>query len=561
MRRIACLVIPALLAACTRAPAIAPADRVLLGGDVRTMEPAQPRAAAVAMRAGKLVYVGDVAGAQAFIGPDTEVLRLHGETVLPGLIDTHLHSLEGALSASGCNLHGQLLSLAMAAPLIRDCARTLPASAWLLVNEFNGANLVADRHALDRIVPDRPLLLWGADGHTAWANSAALHAAGVTRETPDPADGRIDRDAHGAPSGFLVDAAVGLVLDRIPAASARQRQHALRATLPLLHAAGITSYLEANTNADAVATFVALAQRQQLSARVTLALGSEGVASDAEFARLDALRHQAEAAGLRADVIKLFVDGVVEYPTQSAALLAPYLDRRGQATTNRGRLYIEADALRTFVLRAAKEDYGVHIHAIGDHAVRTGLDAFAAARAAGSRQRYSLAHVQFVAPADLARFGQLDVLASLQLFWASPDNYSIEASLPYLGRDRHAGMYPARSLAAHGASIAGGSDWNVSTFDPFAAMAVAVARINPEQPERGVLGAHERVSLPLMLQAYTRNAARLLGREAEIGSLRAGKAADLIVLDRTLADTSPAAHIAATKVTLTVIGGRTVFRR
>jgi predicted amidohydrolase YtcJ len=248
-------------------------------------------------------------------------------------------------------------------------------------------------------------------------------------------------------------------------------------------------------------------------------------------------------------MIKLFNDGIMEFPTQTAAMLGPYLDAKGKPTKNLGPLYHEIGPLTEFVRRADAEGFSVHIHAIGDRAVRVALDAFAEARAHGSKRRYSVAHLELVDPADIPRFRQLDVIASFQLQWAQPDNYSVDAVLPYIGPERQARLYPAGSFVAAGAPIAGGSDWNVSTFNPFEAMAVAASRTNPEQPERGMLGGSEqKVALRDMLVAYTVNAARMMGREQEVGSLEVGKAADVIVLDRHLYDSSPAADIRATKV-------------
>jgi predicted amidohydrolase YtcJ len=198
------------------------------------------------------------------------------------------------------------------------------------------------------------------------------------------------------------------------------------------------------------------------------------------------------------------------------------------------------------------------VHAIGDAAVRETLDAVEAARAAGSKQLYSIAHLQSIDPADLPRFAQLGVIASFQLFWALPDNYSVDALLPYIGADRQQRIYPARSVLAAGGTVAGGSDWDVTSFNPFEAMATGMSRTNPEEPVRGVLNEKERLTLDELLHAYTINAARLLGREAEIGSLAPGKAADLIVLDRRLTPESTSEAVRGTKVTQAFFAGRRV---
>jgi predicted amidohydrolase YtcJ len=529
-------------------PAATLADLVILEADIRTLEPAQPVASAIAVNDGRIIAVGDAAAVQPFIGPQTRVIRAGGHTVLPGLIDSHIHAAEGALARGGCSLGDDELTIKQAAPRIRACFENDRDSKWLIVTDVNPAGFKAHRLQLDAINADRPMLLWGTDGHTGWVNSRALELAKITRGTKDPEDGRIERDGLGEPTGFLVDGAVSLVLGVMEKPTPEKRLEKLRWVLPQLHAVGITSYLEANTDAETVDAYVALASRYELDARVTIALESSGTDTDAEFARLKALRERVGTqALLRADFIKLFADGVMEHPTQSAALLSPYLDANGKPTASSGKLYLEPATMTSFVEHADANGFNIHVHAIGDAAVRETLDAFAAARAAGSKRLYSIAHLQLVDPADLPRFAASDVTASLQLLWAQPDNYSIDAVQKYIGPERQARQYPARSLANAKAVIAGGSDWDVSSFNPFEAMATAMSRRNPEHPERPPLGANEALTLDEMLAAYTRNAARLIGRDGEIGSLAVGKAADLVLLGTTFTKDTGADEVRKTR--------------
>ncbi len=544
-----CTLIALSALACTQRPPAAVADVVILDAAMVTMNPAQPQANALAIRDGKIAFVGDNESAQKWVGEKTRVVRVAGATVLPGLIDSHIHAMSGALSLDSCTFADAQLSLAEVAAIIRECVARTPGEGWVVVQDLNAAGFQADRKALDAVVPARPLLLWAADGHVGWANSAALSRAGITRSTPDPADGRIERDRKGEPTGFLVDEAMSLVSRLLEKPGPEQRERLLSRALRDIAATGITTFMEANADAETVATYVALASRKQLAPRVTFALESAGESTDQEFARLKGLRELAQSQPqLRADIIKLFADGIIEYPTQSAALLEPYRDASGRTGKNLGPLYHEPEELAQFVLRAANEGFGVHIHAIGDRAARVALDAFARARQEGSQRSYSMAHLELVDAADFARFRELGVIASLQLQWAQPDNYTTEAVLPYIGPERRARLYPARSFIDAGATIAGGSDWNVSTFNPFEAMAVAVSRTNPQQPQRGVLGADQALKLSEMFAAYTINAARMLGRDAEIGSLQPGKAADVVVLDRTLNDSSSTEQIRGARV-------------
>jgi predicted amidohydrolase YtcJ len=548
----------ALLSGCGQKPAQGTADLVILGGDIQTMDEATAHASALAARDGKIIYLGDDAGAKAQIGPKTQVVEAAGMTVLPGLIDSHIHAAEGALGLGGCSLEDKQLTVEAAGKVIAECLKQDSSTGWLVVSEVNSAGFRAGRKQLDAIVSDRPLFLWGADGHTGWVNSKGLALAGITRDTKDPPDGRIERDKSGEPTGFLVDGALGPVTGALDKPTPEKRLAALREVLPMLHAVGITSYLEANTSAETLAAYVELAKRHELTARVSIALSSEGNPSDEEFTRLDGLRRSVSNEPLlRADFIKLFADGVMEYPTQTAAMLEPYTDANGKRGSSRGRLYIEEEAMKLFFKRAAAEGFNVHVHAIGDAAVRETLNAIEAARAAGSKQLYSIAHLQLVDPADLPRFAQLNTIASLQLFWALPDNYSVGALLPYIG-ERQQHIYPARSLVAAGATVAGGSDWDVSSFNPFEAMATGMSRANPDEPARVPLNTAEALTLDELLHAYTINAARLLGREVEIGSLAVGKAADVIVLDRRLSAESSADEVRGTKVTKTFFAGRAV---
>ncbi|HEV7609249.1 MAG TPA: amidohydrolase [Steroidobacteraceae bacterium] len=553
-------VIVTALGACSSEAPHPTAELVILQGDLRTMDsPATDgatHATALAVRGGRIVFVGDDAEAQRWIGLDSSVVRAGGHTVLPGLIDSHIHVAEGALARGGCSLSDDQLTIEQAGERIRACFANDRDSKWLIVTDVNGAGFKANAHQLDAIVRDRPLFLWGADSHTGWANTRALELARITRKTPDPEDGRIERDARGDATGFLVDGAIGLVTGTMDKPTSERRLEVLRNTLPQLHAVGITSYLEANTDTETVAAYVELARLKQLNARVTLALESGGENTAAEFARLKALRASVgESPLLHADFIKLFADGVMEFPTQTAALLAPYLSPAGKPGAPSGKLYLQPAAMSAFIRQADADGFNVHVHAIGDAAVREALDAFAAAREAGSKRRYSIAHLQLIDPADLPRFAKLDVIASFQLLWAQPDNYSIDAVKPYIGDERLARTYPAHSLRAAGGTIAGGSDWDVSSFNPFEAMATGMSRINPKQPGRGTLNINEALTLDEMLAAYTINAARLLGREADIGSLTVGKAADIVILDRRLDDKTTADEVRALRPAQTFFSG------
>jgi predicted amidohydrolase YtcJ len=556
--RVFSLLLALTLAACGNRPEHPHADVVVRNADVRTQQQSAPRASALAISGEKIAHVGDEQGIAAWIGPDTHVIDAGGRTILPGLIDTHIHAAGGALSLGGCTLRNKQLTIAQAAEPIRACIAADKTSTWIVVNEVNPAGFQANRHDLDTIESQRALFLWGADGHTAWVNSRGLELAGITRTTPDPEDGRIDRNARGEATGFLIDAATGLALSSMPQPSPEKRLEALRKVLPLLHGAGITSYLEANTDEPTVDAYVELARRHELTARVAVAFETSVLNTPAEFTRLETLRAKLADPLFRADFIKLFADGVLEYPTQTGALLEPYNDARGKPGKSHGQLYITPAEMNAFIAEAGNRGFNIHVHAIGDAAVRETLDAFAAARAAGSKQLFSIAHLQLIDAHDLSRFAALKVDASVQLLWAQPDNYSIDALTPWLGEARIAREYPGRSLIAAGANVAGGSDWDVSSYNPFEAMATAMSRRNPEDLARPPLNPGEALTLDEMLAAYTINAARLIGRDQEIGSLAAGKFADFIVLDRKLTAATNADEVRQTRPARVFFAGRDV---
>ena len=548
-----------LLSGCQLAPP--KADLIVQSGRILTSNPAQPQVSAVAVRGGKIVALGSNAHIQQWQGAQTEVIDLGGKMALPGLLDSHLHSIEGALALDACSMDDEKLGLAELTQRIRQCAAQQPGNDWLQVLNVRSVGTELSRQQLDQILPERPLFVVSTDAHTAWVNSLGLQMAGVTASTVAPDNGKIGLDDSGQLSGVLLDGATALVSKVIPDMPLDQRVSALSRVISQLHAAGITGYLEANSNAASITTFCAMAAKGLLNAHVTISLGSDGQATDAEFTRLDALRQQARDCGVQADTIKLFADGVMEYPTQTAALTKPYLDLHGHTTGNTGPLYLPDEQLKRFSTMALQRGFSLHVHAIGDGAVHEVLDAFAYARAAvpDSPARLSMAHLQLIEPADYARFAELDVLASLQLLWAQPDEYSVDAVRPYIGDERHQRLYPAASLRNAGATIAGGSDWNVSTFNPFAAMAVGRGRTNLDHPEAGSLNANEALSLTDLLQAYTHNAAILMGQQQQIGQLKVGMNADLIVLSSPLDESSSAADIAATQVVLTVFQGRVVY--
>jgi hypothetical protein len=561
MRRTSLLLLP-LLASCAIervAPAV-PAELVFTHGAIWTAAPERPWAEALAVREGHIVYVGDDGGAMRFIGSETKVLDLAGRMMLPGFHDTHAHPLSGGLELGECNLY-DAKTAAEVEGLIKAYTQAHADLAWIKGNGwqlpvFPEAN--PRKEMLDRIVPDRPALFYAADGHSAWVNSKALALAGVTRETRDPPNGRIERDPRtGDPSGTLREAAVELVDSKLPAYTLEQRVGAVRRALAEANRFGITAITDADAGPDYLEAYATLDRKGELTARVAAAIHSEsGTPVEQEAARLRDIRKAYRTGNrLAVNTVKLYADGVIE--ARTAALLAPYLDRPG----DRGPLNYEPEDLAARITAFDRDGFQIHVHAIGDRAIRVTLDALARAREVnGPRDaRPVIAHLELFDPTDIPRFRELGVIASFQPYWALPDEYITRLTLPALGPVRSRWIYPIASLMTSGAIVAGGSDWTVSSLNPLDAIQVAITRQVPESLNGPVLNPEERVDLPRMLAAYTINAAYATRLERETGSLEAGKAADLVVLDRNLF-TLPPSQIQQAHVLLTMLEGQAVWR-
>ncbi len=539
------------------------ADLVLLEGRIYTLDAARSWAEALAVRGGRIVYVGPDAGAARFVGAETRVLRLGGKMVLPGFHDSHVHLVSGGVELAQCDLNGIENQEELFAR-IRACAAGRDPDAWVVgggwaLPLFPDGNPAKEQ--LDALVGNRPAYLSAADGHSAWVSSRALALAGIGRKTPDPAQGRIERSASGEPSGTLREAASHLMDGVLPKITPDDRLAGLRRSLALAHSFGITSAIEASASSKVLETYATLDRSGELQMRVLVSLRADPAVGEAQVPELLQLRDSARGLRrVRATAVKMFADGVIE--ARTAALLAPYLGKPGPlGAESRGELNWEPETFARMATRLDREGFQVHIHAIGDRAIRESLNALAAAqRANGTRDaRHHVAHIQLFDPADIPRFRELGVAANFQPLWAWADPYIVDLTEPVLGPERSRWLYPIRSLAASGATVVAGSDWSVSSLNPLQAIEVALTRRNPASAAGPAWNPQETVDLPTMLAAYTIAGARLAFEERETGSLEVGKAADLIVLDRDLFAIPPH-EIGEAKVLRTWIDGREVFR-
>ncbi|MFF8414029.1 amidohydrolase [Streptomyces omiyaensis] len=538
------------------------ADLVFTRGPVLTLDPARSRATSLAVTGDRITAVGHDE-VRELIGPGTEVVDLTGKLLLPGFQDSHVHAVGGGTELAECDLTGSV-DVRDYLERIRAYADAHPDREWITgggwsMESFEGG--VPTRQLLDSVVPDRPVLLSNRDHHGAWANTRALELAGITARTPDPADGRIEREADGTPGGTLQEGATGLVSRLVPEKTAEDRLAGLLRAQRLLHSLGITGWQDAllgsfNGMADPSDAYVTAARDGSLTARVTGALWWDRERGAEQIPELVDRRELLSTGRFRAGSVKIMQDGVAENFT--AAMTAPYLDGCGCATANSGLSFVDPVALRAYVTELDALDFQVHFHALGDRAVREALDAVEAAVAANGRRgnRHHLAHLQVVHPDDLTRFAALGAIANIQPLWAAHEPQMDTLTIPFLGPERASWQYPFGSLLRAGATLAAGSDWPVSSPNPIEGIHVAVNRRDPEAPDAPVFYPEERIDLVSALTAYTAGAAHVNGVD-DAGSLLPGHLADLVVLDRDVL-AAPAGEIAEARVERTYVGGRLV---
>jgi len=543
--------------------AAGPADIVLINGSLYTADAGQNELQAVAVANGRIVYKGIDAGIAEWIGPDTQLIDLKGRMVLPGFHDGHLHPLMGAVGKTECSLAG-LSRLEQYLERVKrwaenhsdeDCIR---GSGWL----YTSFGVLGPNKAdLDRVVADRPVLLKAVDGHSAWANSKALELGGISGTTPDPPGGRIERDpVSGEPTGTLREwTAMQLVEEKFPKWDQERLISAFRPFQQSAARAGLTAVHDAMVREQYLAAYLAMEERGDLALRVSLSFLYEPETAEDFIEELKELRRSDCASLVTARSVKIFIDGVIEGHT--AFLLTPYADRpdcKGEPLWERGHF------MRT-IAALDRAGFQIHIHAVGDGAVRMALDGFEhAVRVNGLRDsRHQIAHLDLISEADLARFRSLGVIANFQPLWFSLEAGSTDMDEHLLGPIRSRQLYPAQRIFEDGGTIACGSDWPVGadiiSLNPLESIKAGLLGLNEARSRNRTDLSRKQIDLSAMLDFYTRNAAYAAFQENETGTIEVGKLADLVVLDRNLF-TTPLEELDRVKVLLTLLEGKASYR-
>ncbi|MCX5192597.1 amidohydrolase [Streptomyces sp. NBC_00249] len=549
------------------------ADTLFVGGKVFTGTAEAPVRAAVAVGGGRILAVAEESAVRELADAATEIVDLAGGLLVPGFQDAHVHPVVAGVQMLGCDLSAEHTVDGYLA-VVTAYAEEHPDTGWIRgggwsMDVFPGGT--PTRAMLDAVVPDRPVLLTNRDGHGAWVNTLALRLAEVDATTPDPVDGRIEREADGTPAGTLQEGAVELVARHVPIATEDEALAGLLAAQEHLFSLGVTSWQDAMIgafpgNPDNFGVYLRAAREGSLRARVVGALWWDRERGLEQIPELEERRRTGRAGRFEATSVKIMQDGIAENFT--AGLLEPYLDGCGCPTANSGLSFIDPKLLTDAVRLLDASGFQLHFHALGDRAVREVLDALEAAREANGANdnRHHLAHLQIVHPDDIARFARVGAAANIQALWAAHEPQMDELTIPFLGPERAALQYPFGDLQRAGTRLVAGSDWSVSSPNPLWGIHVAVNRAVPDEtpdpsgprPPAAPFFPEQALTLAQALTAYTAGSAWANHLDAVTGTVEPGKHADLAVLDRDPFEL-PQEQIADVRVLRTYVDGELVF--
>jgi predicted amidohydrolase YtcJ len=539
-----------------------PADIVFLNGTIFTAERELPWAQALAISGERISFIGSNHDIRHYIGSGTEVIDLKGKAVLPAFRDGHIHPIIGSLDRSGCSLEG-LSSADAYLQRIEEYLSHNPDTGFVKGSgwQHNHFPHTGPRKSmLDAIVPDRPVVLKAIDGHSSWVNSYALKLACIDKDTPNPPGGVIERDPISwEPTGTLREwSAMNLVDDKLPKPGLNDRIKAMGHFMKEAASLGLVAVNEAMAKEDELNAYAALDKEGMLSLEVSASLLCEPELGMSQIEKLRHLRKTYRGNLLNADSVKIFLDGVLEGHT--AFLLEPYADRSGFY----GELLWEKGEYKNMVSALDREGFQVHVHAIGDAAVRLALDSFAAARRINGKRdsRHIIAHADLISRDDITRFHSLGVIANMQPAWFYEDINFSHTTLPTLGIERLDRLYALKSMWEGNAVVSVGSDWPFSgeeaTFNPLYALQIGTTRKGINPGSANPFFPEQAVDLSSLIIAHSRNNAFAAFREKDTGSLGNGKYADLIVCDSNIFEI-PTSRIASTKVIYTVFHGKVIY--
>lgn len=574
--------------------AATPADTVMRNGYVYTVDGQSSVQQAIAISGGKIVYVGSDAGVDGYIGKQTQLIDLAGRMLMPGFVDAHMHPGDGGRGMTLCDLKYQTMTRAQFQASIQACLdaeKDKGPDVWLEVGSWDRMGMTgldgdADKSTLDALKTKRPIQVRSTDFHTVLTNSRGLELAGINKNTADPEDGKYRRDSAGNPNGICEDGAAESLAAVVPPATDAEKLNQMRAALDAMRQQGITSFFDALSGPESGKAFTTLQKSGELTARALLAIkldpaaaAADPVKTIAEAKALASTYDQGEvhvAPGVSMRHVKLFMDGIINAPADTGAMLTPYLHNSGTDKApkwtpgkNLGELYFPPQVLNPLVLQAVKAGLDPHLHATGERAVRDALDSVAYVRKElpGADFRPAIAHAESVDPADYSRFKALDVTATMSFQWAQQAPSTVDGTSDHLGAERFERMEPSGSIAHAGGRVAFGSDWPVDPLDEFLALKVGVTRSgDPTNPHSygpkyaGRLNSDPAMSRAEVLRSITLNAAQQLKLEAVLGSVEVGKFADLIVLDKNFMQV-PEEELGRNDVLLTLVGGKVVWAK
>ena len=529
------------------------ADIIVSSNAVFTGLSDQPEPASIAIKDKTIIAIGSEEQIKPYIGENTKFYQYNDQLIMPGFHDFHLHIMDGAVAMNSANLF-PARSEEEALEIIRKFAESRPEDQWVIGSTWDAGywdtQKLPSRYSLDRILPDRPALMFHAEGHYVWVNTKALEIANINRDTENPSYGIISKDEHGEPDGILYEKAMGLVIRHAYDFTKEEKRelfanflnHAASLGVTAVHDLFATESLEILNDYD---VFKEFEDKGKLTTRVHLWPALNG---NLEYVKR--LRDTYHSDKLRVSGLKQFIDGVIT--ARTAYLLEPYADK----PDTRGETSFPSETIKKWVVDADNEGFSIRFHAIGDGAIRLALDAYEEAQKVNGKRdaRHSIEHVEVIHPDDIGRFKELDVTASMQ-----PDHFAMSERGVYtdrIGNEREKYVFPIHTLQKSGARLAFGTDFPIDVLNPLLQIYRAVSRIDNSGEK--VWHPHERISLADALKAYTVGSAYSTFREHELGTLEVGKLADIVVLERNLFEI-PVEEIPDTKVQLTISDGKVVF--